>query len=205
MDWTRELFDYVLIHSHKTSDGRWEWLGENTVRDNKDGYFISLPADPGGVEELIFSAPENAELAGYWSWDRAAGWILLSEQQLRHGDEHNGDLISAYPPKYDLRNGGRIEIPDMLFAGSDDPQSDFDQRVPSHVAMNAGETRHFFTWSEWGESGPNAMVLLSMKDLDIPGPSGQGMTFGSSGPRFGGDSVADILPDPHFELEAANS
>lgn len=176
-------------------DGRWQNLGSNAVRENAERT-ISIPNT---VAELVFDGPDEED-DGYahWAFEERHGWIILSDRELR-GEFEEIDRVK----RYKLREDGRTRIPDRLFNPAENPNETTDQVVPSHVAMDPGEQRFFFTWTEWAAEGPNAVILITLDDLDFSSPSELGGLGGDSGPRFGGGSID--LPDPYFDLDPDGS
>lgn len=176
-------------------DGRWKNLGSNAVRENAERT-ISVP-NP--VVELVFEGP-NEEDDGYahWAFEENHGWIILSDQELE-GEFEEIDRVK----RYKLRNDGRVRVPDRFFRPEDQVDDPLEQDVPPKVAMEPSEQRFFFTWTGWEKQGPNAVILITLDDLDFSSPSELGGLGGDSGPRFGGGSID--LPEPYFDLDPEES
>ena len=143
--------------------GRWENLGSNIVRDYNERT-ISVP---NSVVELIFEGP-NEEDDGYahWAFEENHSWIILSDLKLE-GEFEEIDWVK----RYELRNDGRVRVPDRLFRPTDKTDDPLEQVVPPKVAMEIGEQRYFFTWTGWAEQGPNAVILITLDDLGFSSPS----------------------------------
>lgn len=187
---------------NEESRGKWELLGGNKIRahEHPDGGVERLISVPRDVIELIFQGPdEDNDGTAYWAYEKEQGWIILSDEKL------DGDLLKLRNlNSYTLRNNNSVRIPNVLFNTINKDKLTLEQGVLEHVALAEGDTYHFFTWSTWGEGRPNAVILVKIESLGIPGPDQQGNMGGTSGPKFGGGGGIDLPEAPNFELKAAD-
>jgi len=164
----------------------WRYLGSNVVKYYDGVRRIEVPErvfEIGILDkpEAVEDEASDADTQAYWNYDRATGWVILSNAYLENEpnpDPADGDVVGVryqtQDPFMDVSVGDdddqhRITVPSQFFVSSEGGTGELSDQVTDEVRIQPGEERHFVTADEFLEDDPTptkSCFVLTTSELE---------------------------------------